>query len=59
MREVIITWKASKQISPEDFRIYTKVVICNPNETLRELHNRITKDCTNKQFDAEIHFNQQ
>jgi len=55
--KVTITWKDTKQISPDDFATYTRVVSCNENETLKELHERITDDWTNKQFDAEIHFN--
>jgi hypothetical protein len=54
--EVTLTWKIAEQVSPDDFATYTKVVHCKEDETLKELHERITKEWSNKNFNAEIHF---
>ena len=57
--KITITYKSSAQISPEDFAIFTEVISCNENETLKDLHNRLTKKWSNKKFDGEIHFREE
>jgi len=54
--KITITYKSSVQISPEDFTTFTEVIDCNENETLKELHKRLTEKWSNKKFDGEIHF---
>ena len=53
---VVVTWKSSQQISPDDFAVYTKVMCCKEEETLKNLHDRLTHKFTDKEFHCELHF---
>ena len=55
--KITLTWKASMQISPDDFAEYTKVFHCDENMTLKELHTQLTNKFVDKNFDCELHFN--
>ena len=54
--EITITYKNSAQIGPDDWDVYTSVVILTGDETLKEVHEIIQARGFKKDFDGEIHF---
>jgi hypothetical protein len=43
--EISITYKASTQISPDDFAVYTKVIRISEDETIKEIVDKHFKNC--------------
>lgn len=55
--KITITYKDSEQISPDDFRSFTRVIHLQESDNLETVFNKITADWVRKiSFDAEIHF---
>ena len=54
--KITMSWKTSYQISPDHFSTYTKVFHCDENDTLKQLHEKLTKEYKDKTFNGEIQF---
>lgn len=50
-----ITYRYSKQISPDEFRTFTKVIHFKETDTIKEIFESITKDWPAKKLDVELH----
>lgn len=57
--KITVTYKTSVQVGPDDWNVYTEVVHLDENDTLKSVHEKLTKgfgEHSNKKFDGEIHF---
>jgi len=54
---ITITWKKTCQITPDDWAAFTEVQHFKEADTLKDVHEVLTKNMGDKNFNAEIHFN--